>query len=178
MSERKRRFITLGGSCPDIEGVPKHRESTRLNIHPGELLREEFVKPLGLTQVELSKRSNIPVVTLRKLMNGKHGVTLEIDSGLTESPAHVTRLLATRTMRIQQPALERTRRVAQEAKTIEGVRCGPAGSMKRDPAGLATQIAPAMPIVSPAAGPTEVNRQNLANFLRRSEIAAQLDEGA
>ncbi|MGH9315897.1 MAG: helix-turn-helix transcriptional regulator, partial [Thermoanaerobaculia bacterium] len=32
--------------------VPTHREPT----HPGEMLREEFLKPLGLSQRDLAER--------------------------------------------------------------------------------------------------------------------------
>ena len=36
--------------------VPTHREPT----HPGEMLREEFLKPLGLSQRDLPRESTCP----------------------------------------------------------------------------------------------------------------------
>lgn len=35
--------------------IPAHRAPT----HPGEMLREEFLKPLGLTQTELAARLGV-----------------------------------------------------------------------------------------------------------------------
>jgi len=43
--------------------------------HPGEMLYEEFLKPLGLTQVALAKHLDIPVQRINELVRGKRGVT-------------------------------------------------------------------------------------------------------
>ncbi len=46
-------------------------------IHPGEMLREEFLKPLGLTQVELARELGTSVNRLNELVLGKRGVTAD-----------------------------------------------------------------------------------------------------
>ena len=51
--------------------LPKHRRPT----HPGEILLEEFLKPLGLTQVEAAQRLRIPLQRLNQIVNGKRAVT-------------------------------------------------------------------------------------------------------
>ena len=51
--------------------VPSHRSPT----HPGEMLLEEFLKPLGISQSELAERIHVPYQRVNELVNGKRGVT-------------------------------------------------------------------------------------------------------
>jgi antitoxin HigA-1 len=51
--------------------IPKDRAPTP----PGEMLLEEFLKPLGMTQVELAERIRVPYVRVNELVNGKRRVT-------------------------------------------------------------------------------------------------------
>ena len=46
-------------------------------IHPGEILLEEFLRPLGLSQASLARHLGISVVRVNELVNGKRGVTAE-----------------------------------------------------------------------------------------------------
>ena len=46
-------------------------------IHPGELLRKEFLEPLGLTQVEAARQLGISAKRLNGLVLGKRGVTAD-----------------------------------------------------------------------------------------------------
>ncbi|MGH9323247.1 MAG: HigA family addiction module antitoxin [Vicinamibacteria bacterium] len=46
-------------------------------VHPGEMLREEFLKPLGLTQVDAARELGISVNRLNELVLGKRGVTAD-----------------------------------------------------------------------------------------------------
>lgn len=47
----------------------------RIPTHPGEVLSEEFLKPLGLTQVALAEHLSVPVQRINELVRGKRGVT-------------------------------------------------------------------------------------------------------
>ena len=47
------------------------------NIHPGEILLEEFLKPLGVTQVAFAKHIGVPVQRVNELIRGKRGVSPE-----------------------------------------------------------------------------------------------------
>jgi len=47
----------------------------RIPTHPGEILLEEFLEPLNLTQVALSKHLNIPVQRINEIVRGKRGIT-------------------------------------------------------------------------------------------------------
>ena len=46
-------------------------------IHPGEMLREEFLEPLDLTQVEAARELGMSVNRLNELVLGKRGVTAD-----------------------------------------------------------------------------------------------------
>ena len=49
----------------------------RTPTHPGEILREEFLEPLGQTQVALAAHLEVPVQMINELVRGKRGVTPE-----------------------------------------------------------------------------------------------------
>lgn len=43
--------------------------------HPGEMLLEEFLRPLAMTQTELAERIHASYPRVNELVNGKRGVT-------------------------------------------------------------------------------------------------------
>jgi addiction module HigA family antidote len=47
------------------------------NIHPGEILLEEFLKPLGLTAYRLSKDIGIPQTRTSQIIKGNRGITAD-----------------------------------------------------------------------------------------------------
>ncbi len=49
----------------------------RVPTHPGEILREEFLVPLGQTQVALAAHLRVPLQRINELVRGKRGVTPE-----------------------------------------------------------------------------------------------------
>lgn len=49
----------------------------RIPTHPGEVLREEFLEPLGVPQTALATKLNISVQRINEIVNGKRGVTPE-----------------------------------------------------------------------------------------------------
>ena len=51
--------------------VPKNRKPS----HPGEILLEEFLKPLEMSQVELAEKMRVPVQRVNTLINGKRDMT-------------------------------------------------------------------------------------------------------
>ena len=51
--------------------------SKRTPTHPGEVLREEFLEPLGLTQVEFADHLGVPVQRINGIVRGKRAVTPE-----------------------------------------------------------------------------------------------------
>ena len=51
--------------------------TNRVPTHPGEILAEEFLKPLAIPQTKLADRLGISVQRINELVNGKRGVTPE-----------------------------------------------------------------------------------------------------
>jgi len=46
-------------------------------IHPGEILLEEFLKPLGLTQYRLAKSLSVPPRRINEIGQGKRAITAD-----------------------------------------------------------------------------------------------------
>ncbi len=49
------------------------------NPHPGEILLEEFLKPLGLSQNALARAVHVPPRRINELVLGKRAVTADTD---------------------------------------------------------------------------------------------------
>jgi addiction module HigA family antidote len=47
------------------------------NIHPGEILLEEFLVPLGVSAYKLSKDTGIPQSRISAIINGKRRITAD-----------------------------------------------------------------------------------------------------
>ncbi len=47
----------------------------RIPTHPGEILQEEFLEPLGMTQAALASHLGVPVQRIDEIVRGKRGVT-------------------------------------------------------------------------------------------------------
>ncbi|GMQ25199.1 HigA family addiction module antitoxin [Algoriphagus sp. oki45] len=47
------------------------------NIHPGEILSEEFLKPMGITAYKLAKEIHIPQTRISKIILGKRRITAD-----------------------------------------------------------------------------------------------------
>lgn len=51
--------------------LPRHRQPT----HPGRILAEDFLAPLGMTQREAAKRLRISYPRMNEIVNGRRSVT-------------------------------------------------------------------------------------------------------
>lgn len=49
--------------------------TSRTPTHPGEMLLEEFLVPMGITQRELADAIHVPYQRVNDLVNGRRGVT-------------------------------------------------------------------------------------------------------
>ncbi len=47
------------------------------NIHPGEILKEEFLKPMGISVYRLSKETGLSQTRLGQIIMGKRNITAE-----------------------------------------------------------------------------------------------------
>jgi addiction module HigA family antidote len=51
--------------------IPTHRVPT----HPGEMLQEEFLNPMGITQRELASAIQVPYQRINEIINKRRGIT-------------------------------------------------------------------------------------------------------
>jgi len=68
--------------------IPKNRLST----HPGEMLREEFLIPLGISQKALADAIRVPFQRVNEIVTGKRGLTP--GTALRQILRHVRRIPA------------------------------------------------------------------------------------
>jgi len=50
-----------------------------LPVSPGEMLEEEFLKPLGLTKYRLAKDIGVPAQRIGEIVSGKRAITADTD---------------------------------------------------------------------------------------------------
>jgi addiction module HigA family antidote len=51
--------------------IPTYRTPT----HPGEMLLEEFLNPMGITQRDLADGIHVPYQRINEIVNGRRGIT-------------------------------------------------------------------------------------------------------
>ena len=53
------------------------------NPHPGEILLEDFLKPMGVSQYRLAKDAGLPHSRVTRIIQGGHGITSDTDARLS-----------------------------------------------------------------------------------------------
>jgi addiction module HigA family antidote len=53
------------------------RKKMLVPIHPGEILMEEFLEPLGITQYKLAKDIHVPARRINEIVHGKRSITAD-----------------------------------------------------------------------------------------------------
>ena len=46
-------------------------------VHPGEILLEEFLEPMGISQYRLAKDFHVPARRINEIIKGKQGITAD-----------------------------------------------------------------------------------------------------
>ncbi len=60
--------------------------STKLkNIHPGEILLEEFLEPMNISQNKLARDIDVPPRRINEIVHGKRSVTADTDLRLARA---------------------------------------------------------------------------------------------
>jgi antitoxin HigA-1 len=57
--------------------APTLLEMERVTTHPGEMLKDEFLEPLGLSATALAKELGIPANRLTQIINKQRGMTAD-----------------------------------------------------------------------------------------------------
>lgn len=53
------------------------KKKTMKPIHPGEVLLEEFLEPMGITQYRLAKAIHVPARRINEIIKGLRGITAD-----------------------------------------------------------------------------------------------------
>jgi len=69
-------FAKLKSQITTNNSIGRRLPRKRPPTHPGEMLFEEFVKPLGLTQTELARRLDVSYPRFNEIIKGRRSVTL------------------------------------------------------------------------------------------------------
>jgi addiction module HigA family antidote len=82
----------------------------RIPTHPGEILSEEFLIPLNLTQVALAEHLGVPVQRINEIVKGKRGITPEtawlLAQALQTSPEFWMNLQIQYDLTLNQPKIQ------------------------------------------------------------------------
>ena len=74
-------FIWKRGDALDVEIVDYHGRQTKMaklkNIHPGEILLEEFLLPMEISQNRLARDIGVPPRRINEIVHGKRAVTAD-----------------------------------------------------------------------------------------------------
>jgi antitoxin HigA-1 len=46
-------------------------------VHPGEILREEFLKPMGISQYQLAKAIEVPLTRIAAIVKGQRAISAD-----------------------------------------------------------------------------------------------------
>ena len=57
--------------------APERRPEWLAPVHPGEILREEFLLPLGITQYRLAKAVGVDARRIHAIVHGQRSITAE-----------------------------------------------------------------------------------------------------
>ena len=64
-------------STEALIGESENREERIANIHPGEILREEFLEPMGITAYRLAKSVDVSQTRIGEILDGKRSITAD-----------------------------------------------------------------------------------------------------
>ena len=69
MPTRSKSLTTTNPAQPEDERMPP--------LHPGEMLREEFMKPLGLSANALAMELRVPVTRITEILRERRGISAD-----------------------------------------------------------------------------------------------------
>jgi len=90
-------------------------------IHPGEILREEFLEPMGISQYRLAKDISVPPRRINEIVHGKRSITadtaLRLGRFFSMSAQFWLNLQSRYDLEVTEDSLED--RLAEEVHTLE-----------------------------------------------------------
>ena len=71
--------MMLQSSITTADGPESPTEGLLDLVTPGEMLREEFLRPMGLSQADLARATGVTTACISEIVNGKRAVSAEAD---------------------------------------------------------------------------------------------------
>ena len=77
MDIRGKKTTNKRNPCKKVKREKKMSSSKHFiePIHPGEILKEEFLDPMGLSQREFARTIDVPANRVNQIVNGKRAIT-------------------------------------------------------------------------------------------------------
>ena len=101
--------------------LPKNR----VVMHPGEMLLEGYLEPMGFSQAEFARRSGIPAPTVSEIVQGKRRVSSKLaiilGDALGTGPEFWVRLQADHDFTRDRENMKRLRKLPKPVKALEPV---------------------------------------------------------
>ena len=102
----------------NLEGAGLEEGARTAPLHPGEMLREEFMKPLGLSSNALAMELRVPVTRISEIVRERRGITADTALRL----ARYFNMSAEFWMRLQMDYDLESAADAEESAIHEGIR--------------------------------------------------------
>jgi antitoxin HigA-1 len=82
INQQRRICFVWNQSGPEsVEIVDYHQEVAKMAdicpVHPGEVLKEEFLDPMGVTQHRVATAVGVPPRRINEIVHGKRGITAD-----------------------------------------------------------------------------------------------------
>lgn len=68
---------TTSAARTTASSIPRDASSLGPAVHPGEILLEDFLRPLEMTQASAAQKLGMSTVRLNEIVRGKRGVTAD-----------------------------------------------------------------------------------------------------
>jgi addiction module HigA family antidote len=65
------------GESPDLGGRSMAADTVMAPVHPGEILLEEFLKPLAVSQYRLAKEIGVPARRINEIVHGQRRISAD-----------------------------------------------------------------------------------------------------
>ncbi len=99
--------------------LPKNR----IVVHPGEMLLEGYLEPMGLSQAEFARQTRIPAPTVSEIVQGKRRVSSKLaiilGDALGTGPEFWIRLQADHDFTRDRENMKRLRKLPKPVKMLE-----------------------------------------------------------
>lgn len=101
--------------------LPKNR----IVMHPGAMLLEGYLEPMGFSQAEFSRKSGIPAPTVSEIIQGKRRISSKLaiilGDALDTGPEFWVRLQADHDFTRDRENMKRLRKLPKPVKALETV---------------------------------------------------------